>query len=116
VVIVGDFVNTEEGTGVVHTASLFGVDDFRVCKAKGIASILVTDENGRKSPLVNLQGKFVKEVTDFAGEYVKEQYYTEEEKELERQKQGGPKYLSVDESLLCPNTFERKTNEIPCFR
>lgn len=115
VVIVGDFVTTEEGTGIVHTASLFGVDDFRVCKAKGIASILVTDENGRKSPLVNLQGKFVKEVTDFAGEYVKEQYYTEEEKELERQKQGGPKYLTVDERITIKLKKENKAFKVEKF-
>jgi len=108
VVIVGDFVSTEEGTGIVHTASLFGADDFRVCNQKGIASILVTDENGRKSPLVDLQGRFVKQVTDFAGEYVKEQYYSDEEKEAERQKQGGSKYLSVDERIAIKLRKENK--------
>jgi isoleucyl-tRNA synthetase len=108
VVIVGDFVSTEEGTGIVHTASLFGADDFRVCRQKGIDSILVKDENGRTSPLVDLQGRFVKEVTDFAGEYVKEQYYTEEEKEAERAKQGGSKYLSVDERISIKLKKENK--------
>jgi isoleucyl-tRNA synthetase len=43
-VIIGDFVTTEEGTGIVHTASLFGADDFRVCKENGIASVLVKDD------------------------------------------------------------------------
>ncbi|MFI5134528.1 MAG: isoleucine--tRNA ligase [Chitinophagales bacterium] len=108
VVIVGDFVSTEEGTGIVHTASLFGADDFRVCNQKGIASILVTDENGRKSPLVDLQGRFVKQITDFAGEFVKEQYYSDEEKEKERQKQGGAKYLSVDERIAIKLKKENK--------
>ncbi|HYV90367.1 MAG TPA: isoleucine--tRNA ligase [Chitinophagales bacterium] len=115
VVIVGDFVTTEEGTGIVHTASLFGADDFRVCKAKGIASILVKDENNKSVPLVNLQGRFVKEVIDFAGEYVKEQYYTEEEKEIERQKQGGQKYLSVDERISIKLKKENKAFKVEKF-
>lgn len=108
VVIVGDFVSTEEGTGIVHTASLFGADDFRVCRQKGIDSILVKDEKGRTSPLVDLQGRFVKEVTDFAGEYVKEQYYSDEEKEAERVKQSGSKYLSVDERIAIKLKKENK--------
>lgn len=70
-VIAGDFVTTEEGTGVVHTASLFGADDFRICKKEGIPSILVEDEEGKKVPLVDLQGRFRPEVTDFAGRGVK---------------------------------------------
>ncbi|MEN7549169.1 isoleucine--tRNA ligase [Rapidithrix thailandica] len=74
VVIPGDFVNTEEGTGIVHTASVFGADDFRVCQQNGISSVLVEDENGKPSPLVDKQGRFVKEVTDFAGKYVKPEY------------------------------------------
>ncbi|MEO5675874.1 MAG: isoleucine--tRNA ligase [Chitinophagales bacterium] len=116
VVITGDFVTTEDGTGIVHTASLFGADDFRVTKAKGIASILVKengDGSGKKEvPLVNMQGKFVKQVTDFAGEYVKEQYYSEEEKELERRKQGGQKYLSVDERIAIMLKKENKAFKV----
>ena len=77
-VILGDFVSTEEGTGIVHTASVFGSDDFRVCQQNGISSIMVTDENGDEMPLVDKQGRFVKEVTDFAGEYVREEYYSDE--------------------------------------
>ncbi len=80
VIIPGDFVTTDEGTGVVHTASVFGADDFRVCQANGIDSVLVKDENGKAVPLVDRQGKFVQEVTDFAGRYVKEEYYTDEER------------------------------------
>ncbi len=74
-VIPGDFVTTEDGTGIVHTASVFGADDFRVCQLNNVPSILVRDENGDQGPLVDKQGRFVKEVTDFAGEYVKEEYY-----------------------------------------
>jgi isoleucyl-tRNA synthetase len=77
-VIAGDFVTTEDGTGIVHTASIFGADDFRVAREAGIPSVLVQDENGNDTPLVNKQGKFVAEVTDFAGKYVKEEYYSDE--------------------------------------
>ena len=74
-VIPGDFVSTADGTGVVHTASVFGADDFRVTKQAGVPSVMVLDENGQEAPLVDKQGRFVKEVTDFAGKYVKEEYY-----------------------------------------
>lgn len=70
-VIIGDFVTTEDGTGIVHTASLFGADDFRVCNQNNISAIYVKDADGNNVPLVNKQGKFVKEVTDFAGMHVK---------------------------------------------
>ena len=76
-VIPGDFVSTADGTGVVHTASVFGADDFRVTQQAGIPSVMVIDDNGQEAPLVNKQGKFVNEVTDFAGRYVKEEYYDE---------------------------------------
>ncbi len=77
-VIPGDFVSTEDGTGVVHTASVFGADDFRVAQAAGVPSVMVRDENGQDTPLVDKQGRFVNEVTDFAGKYVKEEYYDDE--------------------------------------
>ena len=80
-VIPADFVTTEDGTGIVHTASVFGADDFRACKENGVPSVMVLDENGKEAPLVDKQGRFVKEVTDFAGLYVKEEYYTKAERE-----------------------------------
>ncbi|HEY0899799.1 MAG TPA: isoleucine--tRNA ligase, partial [Sphingobacteriaceae bacterium] len=79
-VIPGDFVTTEDGTGVVHTASVYGADDFRVARENGVPSVMVIDERGNELPLVNKQGKFVDEVTDFAGKYVKEEYYSDEER------------------------------------
>lgn len=79
-VIPGDFVTTEDGTGIVHTASVFGADDFRVCRENGVPSVMVRDENGKESPIVTRQGRFVPEVSDFAGMYVREEYYTEEER------------------------------------
>ncbi|TWI97102.1 isoleucyl-tRNA synthetase [Mucilaginibacter frigoritolerans] len=80
-VISADFVTTDDGTGIVHTASVFGADDFRACKENNVPSVMVLDENGKEVPLVNKQGRFVDEVTDFAGYYVKEEYYTKEERE-----------------------------------
>jgi isoleucyl-tRNA synthetase len=80
-VIPADFVTTEDGTGIVHTASVFGADDFRACKENGVPSVMVKDEFGKDVPLVNKQGRFVDEVTDFAGRYVKEEYYSKEERE-----------------------------------
>ena len=79
-VIPGDFVSTEEGTGVVHTASVFGADDFRVAQAAGVPAVMVPDEKGHDAPLVDKQGRFVAEVTDFAGRFVKEEYYSKEER------------------------------------
>lgn len=76
-VILGDFVTTEDGTGIVHIAPTFGADDARVATLANIPSITVKDEDGKDVPLVDKRGCFVKEVTDFAGEPVKEDYLTE---------------------------------------
>jgi isoleucyl-tRNA synthetase len=82
-VIPADFVTTEDGTGIVHTASVFGADDFRACKENNVPSVMVKDENGKEVPLVDKQGRFVEEVTDFAGRYVKEEYYTDADRAAE---------------------------------
>ena len=80
-VISGDFVTTEDGTGIVHTAPTFGADDAIVAKqAKPeIPPMLVKDDNGNLVPLVNLQGKFRSEMKELAGKYVKNEYYLEGE-------------------------------------
>jgi len=79
-VIPGDWVTTEDGTGVVHTAPYFGADDFRACKAAGIPFIGVFNEKAPDLPfpLVDKQGKFVDEVPEFGGRYVKAEYYPAE--------------------------------------
>ncbi|HHL53306.1 MAG TPA: isoleucine--tRNA ligase, partial [Flammeovirgaceae bacterium] len=74
-VIEGDFVTTDEGTGIVHIAPTFGADDFRAAKKAGIGAILVKDEEGKDSPIVDKQGRYVKEMGEFAGMYVKNEYY-----------------------------------------
>ena len=77
-VIEGDFVTTEDGTGVVHISPTFGADDFRVAKKAGIGAILVKDEEGKNVPIVDKQGRYVEEMGEFGGLYVKNEYYTED--------------------------------------
>ena len=80
-IISGDFVTTEDGTGIVHTAPTFGADDALVAKqaTPEIPPMLVEDENGNLVPLVDLQGKFRSEMGEFAGKYVKNEYYDAED-------------------------------------
>ena len=66
-VLIGDFVTTEDGTGIVHLAPSFGADDNLVAKQNGIGSLT----------LVDTQGRFVDAVTDFAGMYVKNEFYSQ---------------------------------------
>ena len=76
-VISGDFVTTEDGTGIVHTAPTFGADDAKVAKEASpeVPPMLVLNEFGNPVPLVDLQGKFTSQMGDFAGKYVKNEYY-----------------------------------------
>jgi len=77
-VIVGDFVTTEDGTGIVHIAPTFGADDARVAKENGIPPMLVKDENDNMVPLVDLTGRFLKGKNvpeTFSGNYIKNEYY-----------------------------------------
>ena len=78
-VISGDFVTIEDGTGIVHTSPTFGADDALVAKqaTPQVPPLLVKDENGNLVPLVDLQGKFRPEMGEFAGKYVKNEYYDE---------------------------------------
>ncbi|MSQ79953.1 MAG: isoleucine--tRNA ligase [Flavobacteriaceae bacterium] len=115
-VIAGDFVTTEDGTGIVHIAPSFGADDFRVAKQNNIGALTLVDK----------RGKFTDDVTDFAGEYVKEAYLTEAEKtaEIERLKavqqdnelnklisqivNRSNEYLSVDDRIVLKLQLEGK--------
>ena len=77
-VIAGDFVTTDDGTGIVHIAPTFGADDARVAKEYGIPPMLVKDAHGNLIPLVDLQGKFIEghNIPEaFAGKYIKNEYY-----------------------------------------
>ena len=77
-VIAGDFVTTDDGTGIVHIAPTFGADDARVAKEYGVPPMLVKDAHGNLIPLVDLQGKFITghNIPEaFAGKYIKNEYY-----------------------------------------
>lgn len=79
-VIAGDFVTTEDGTGIVHTAPTFGADDAMVAKQAQpeVPPMLVLDDNGNPVPLVDLQGRFTKHMGEFGEKYVKNEYYVDE--------------------------------------
>lgn len=80
-VIAGDFVTTEDGTGIVHTAPTFGADDMLAAQKADppVPPLLVLDESGNPVPLVDLQGKFRPEMREWAGKYVKNEYYEDGE-------------------------------------
>jgi isoleucyl-tRNA synthetase len=112
-VLVGDFVTTEDGTGIVHIAPSFGADDYRVAKQNGVGSLTLVDKRGKFLAGVN-DGLFL-----YGEEYVKEDYLNETEKavELEVQKdklQGFIKdtsklsYLNVDERIVLKLQNEEK--------
>lgn len=69
-VIVGDYVTTSDGTGIVHIAPTFGADDDRVAKAAGIAPLFMVDKAGKNQPMVDKQGKFFV-LEDLDPEFVK---------------------------------------------
>lgn len=89
-VITGDFVTTEDGTGIVHIAPTFGADDDRVAKQSGISPLILRDKNNNPEPMVDRQGRFyrieeldprfvqnhvnVDAYKEFAGRYVKNDY------------------------------------------
>lgn len=68
-VLIGDFVTTEDGTGIVHIAPSFGADDFRIAAQNGIGALTMVDKTGR----------FVKEMGEFAGRFVKAEYYSDDD-------------------------------------
>lgn len=123
--ILGDYVTTTDGTGIVHIAPTFGADDMRVARESGIPPMLVLDENEKPVPVVDLTGKFRKEISDpvfgLGGEPVKEAYLSDEEKESalkvqqERLKEIIPKldkYLSVDDRISLKLKLEGKAFRI----
>ncbi|MBK5194386.1 MAG: class I tRNA ligase family protein, partial [Flavobacteriaceae bacterium] len=80
-VIPGGFVNEDDGTGIVHIAPTFGADDAMVAKQANpeVPPMLVLDDNGNPVPLVDLQGRFTKHMGEYAGKYVKNEYYEDGE-------------------------------------
>lgn len=96
-VVIGDFVTTEDGTGIVHTAPTFGADDYRVALQNDVPPLLVLDKEGKKQPLVDKKGRFfkitdldkkfveeyvnIKTYSEFSGRYVKNEYEENIEKD-----------------------------------
>ncbi|MEC5173119.1 isoleucine--tRNA ligase [Chryseobacterium nepalense] len=126
-VISGNFVTTEDGTGIVHTAPTFGADDAKVAKeaTPEVPPMLVLDKNGNPVPLVDLQGRFLPQVNDeiygFANEYVKGEYLSEAEKDAEFKIQKEnlksiisdlKTYLSVDERIALKLRKENKAFKV----
>lgn len=70
-VVNGDFVTTEEGTGIVHISLTFGSDDFFVSRKNNLPGIFVKNDKNEDVPIVDKSGKFVDQITDFAGMQVK---------------------------------------------
>jgi isoleucyl-tRNA synthetase len=112
-VLLGDFVTTEDGTGIVHTAPAFGADDFKVGNKYGIGILTMVDK----------RGKFLSGIKDdvflYGEEYVKEEYLTDDEKQIEFNKQKEilesngkikdlKKYLSVDDRIVLKLQEENK--------
>ncbi len=102
-VIAADFVTTDDGTGLVHLAKTFGADDFRVLEQQGIPGVMVKDENGKEVPIVNKQGRFVSEITDFANMPVKN--YDDED-------ENAPDYKSTDVKIAIKLKEENKAFKV----
>ena len=106
-IIAGDFVTTEEGTGIVHIAPTFGADDDKVARANGVPPLMLIDKDGNRRPMVDLSGKFyalsdldagfvqtsvnTPLYSEFAGRYVKNEY-----KPLKENLEQGGETLDVD--------------------
>jgi len=107
-VISGDFVTTEDGTGIVHTAPTFGADDALVAKQAQpeVPPMLVKDENDNLVPLVDLQGRFRPEMGEFAGKYVKNEYYDD----------GTAPEKSVDVELAIKLKIENKAFKVEKYK
>ena len=69
-VVIGDFVTTEDGTGIVHIAPTFGADDAKVAKENGVPALLLLDKDGNQRPMVDLTGKYFR-LEDIDPEYLK---------------------------------------------
>jgi isoleucyl-tRNA synthetase len=89
-VVAGDFVTTEDGTGIVHISPTFGADDFRVAQLNDIPALLVTDAEGKLSPIVDRTGRYVQQMGEFGGRLVKN---------YDGHDETGTDYKTLDESI-----------------
>ncbi|WP_223652870.1 isoleucine--tRNA ligase [Hymenobacter psoromatis] len=89
-VIVGDFVTTEDGTGIVHISPTFGADDFRVAQLNGIPALMLPDKEGTLGPIVDRTGRYVAQMGEFGGRWVKN---------YDGHDQSAADYKTLDESI-----------------
>jgi isoleucyl-tRNA synthetase len=89
-VIPGDFVTTEDGTGIVHISPTFGADDFRVAQLNGIPALMLPDKEGTLGPIVDRTGRYVTQMGEFGGRWVKN---------YDGHDQSGADYKTLDESI-----------------
>ena len=82
-IIDADFVNTSDGTGLVHLAPTFGADDFNVAQKKGLPLMLVEDSNKNLVPLVNLKGQFIDGLGEFSKRFVKAEFNDSEKQSVD---------------------------------
>ncbi|SDL81042.1 isoleucyl-tRNA synthetase [Catalinimonas alkaloidigena] len=102
-VISGDYVSTDDGTGIVHISPTFGADDYRVAQQADIPAILVDYPDGSKGPIVDKQGRFTPEITDWAGKYVKN---------YDGQDENDPNYKSTDVLIAIKLKEENKAFKV----
>ena len=89
-VIPGDFVTTEDGTGIVHISPTFGADDFKVAQQNDVPALLVEDAEGRLGPIVDRTGRYVAQMGEFGGRWVKN---------YDGHDESGADYKTLDESI-----------------
>ncbi|MBD2769165.1 isoleucine--tRNA ligase [Hymenobacter sp. BT664] len=90
-VIPGDFVTTDDGTGIVHISPTFGADDFRVAQQNDIPALLVPDAEGKLGPIVDRTGRYVPQMGEFGGRWVKN---------YDGHDQSGADYKTLDEDIV----------------
>lgn len=138
-VVTGDFVTTEDGTGIVHVAPTFGADDARVGKANNVPPLMLKDKDGMMRPMVDLTGKFfrledldadfvkthinINLYKEYAGRFVKNEYAPSYSPEGEEQRPGGVgEALDVDLAVMLKQQglafrIEKHTHNYPhCWR
>jgi isoleucyl-tRNA synthetase len=89
-VIPGDFVTTEDGTGIVHISPTFGADDFRAAQQADVPALMVADDEGKLGPIVDRTGRYVQQMGEFGGRWVKN---------YDGHDQSGADYKTLDESI-----------------
>ena len=90
-VIADNFVTTDDGTGVVHISPTFGADDFRAAQLNGIPALMVPDAEGTLGPIVDRTGRYVPQMGEFGGRWVKN---------YDGHDESGADYKTLDESIV----------------